>query len=353
MSFPKIKPLSPPDENVDGRVLLISEGFERRSLWFSESLSTECEFADVVIFVNKPGRASKLKELAEILEQHTSNPIKIVEFDRASPELAERDFKNFLESLKSDCRDFVVDISVFSRLLIMMVFKQLARISCPVKIVYSEPKNYSPTEIEFKEWLPKREAEMGAFATAGLKGVLRTVDLSSTVMTGAPVVLIAFASFNAYLISGLLQSVSPSRLIVIGANPPRLQWRRLATSQIHTQIITEYRRDNECDDEGALRRESSTLDYRETLRLLSELYQEFCFTHRIVLAPTGSKMQALGCAFFRAICNDVHVEYPMPERFFHKGFSSDESHEIHEICFEDFSSDIQSMESDLGLDGSW
>jgi hypothetical protein len=57
------------------------------------------------------------------------------------------------------------------------------------------------------------------------------------------------------------------------------------------------------------------LDYRETLSLLIQLYWQLSATHRVLLAPAGSKMQAVGCYFAKALHPDIHIEYPSPEGF--------------------------------------
>ena len=53
--------------------------------------------------------------------------------------------------------------------------------------------------------------------------------------------------------------------------------------------------------------------YRETLRILIEKYRERSMFDRLVVAPTGSKMQAVAVALFRAALYDVF--YPTPQIF--------------------------------------
>ena len=65
----------------------------------------------------------------------------------------------------------------------------------------------------------------------------------------------------------------------------------------------------------AQRVEASTLDYRETLALLLEIYSKHGATERLVISPTGSKMQTVAVGIFRAFMNDVQVVYPVPSSF--------------------------------------
>jgi len=60
----------------------------------------------------------------------------------------------------------------------------------------------------------------------------------------------------------------------------------------------------------------STLDYRETVAELIHLYWELAVSYRILLAPTGSKMQTVGVFLAKAFHPDIHIEYPTPHGFF-------------------------------------
>ena len=50
--------------------------------------------------------------------------------------------------------------------------------------------------------------------------------------------------------------------------------------------------------------------------LLLQLYWQLSTNHRILLAPAGSKLQAVGCYLVKALHPDIHIEYPSPEGFF-------------------------------------
>lgn len=335
--------------------LFVAEGFEERSLTFAGSLPVDVKFQKIVIFKNLPERKSRLDELHKCLIKKcdTEKDIDIVNFERDDPTSCESNIEKLIVELSMSGAHLYIDISVFSRLLIMMTVVSLREFPGKVTYIYTEPKEYSPSKDEFEKFVDMGKAELGAFTSAGLQGVLRTVGLSSSVMAGEPCVVIAFTSFNPHLIGGLLRSISPARFVLIGSVPPRLGWRERAAQTIHSQIIDEYPRDNELSDSGILIRSSSTLDYRETLDILSKLYKEFCFTHRIVVAPTGSKLQALGAGLFRSICKDVHIEYPMPAKYFSDKYSSKEIEKIHQIVFTSYSENLTSIEKEFGLDGTW
>jgi hypothetical protein len=66
---------------------------------------------------------------------------------------------------------------------------------------------------------------------------------------------------------------------------------------------------------GQPRRSVCTLNYKETVTLLLGLYWALSSNHRVLLAPSGSKMQAVGCYLVKALHPDIHIEYPSPEGF--------------------------------------
>ena len=61
--------------------------------------------------------------------------------------------------------------------------------------------------------------------------------------------------------------------------------------------------------------QTSTLDYRETLDCLLKLYADHGERERLLVSPTGSKMQTIAVGIFRARVEDVQVVYPTPESY--------------------------------------
>ena len=49
--------------------------------------------------------------------------------------------------------------------------------------------------------------------------------------------------------------------------------------------------------------------------MLIGLYWELSASNRIILAPSGSKLQAVGSYLVKALHPDIHIEYPCPEGF--------------------------------------
>jgi hypothetical protein len=57
------------------------------------------------------------------------------------------------------------------------------------------------------------------------------------------------------------------------------------------------------------------LDYRNTLKLLLELYARYAATYKIIVSPTGSKMQSVAVGLACGFLKDIQVVYPTPQSF--------------------------------------
>jgi hypothetical protein len=215
----------------------------------------------------------------------------------------------------------VVDISSMSKLAIMLVLHVCRTLDLEVRILYAEAQSYAPSKEEFDNAREKREIHRPTLQVfTGIYGVVRVDSLASVAMQGQPTAALVFMSFNDALTQVLLNTVYPSRLFLINGCPPEHQWREAATAWIHDQVRREWEEDNPVDpglgkDMPLPKRVASTLDYRETVSLLLQLYWDLSAKHRILLAPAGSKMQAVGCYLVKALHPDIHVEYPSPEGF--------------------------------------
>lgn len=332
-------------------ILIASEGFEERSLAWLRNLHGVGLFDAAVIFKNVPERKSRLDELMHVVKEIVSVQPIIIDFNRYEVESSEVNIRMLLDGLCIEGSDIYIDISVMSRVLILILLCIFKRCKCNLYIVYSEPEEYAPTQEVFYEHLNKQQVASIA-PSSGFRQVIRTPLLSSSVMQDAPTVAVGFTSFNEQLLRALLSSLNPTHLLLINSIPPSLYWRASATLLVHKGIVHEYCNDNVVNSEdGLLERRSSTLYYQETMDIISDIYKKYCFTHRIVIAPTGSKMQALACGLIKACCHDVHIEYPTPESYFLNNYSSSNIKDIHYIVFPDFSELLLQYSEAMGLNG--
>jgi hypothetical protein len=243
----------------------------------------------------------------------------VSEYDRFNPESFPQRLQMTLKEL--DIQRVMIDISAMSKLAILLSLDACKEMNCDVRLFYAEAESYGPSRASFEEAKKKKDLHQPSIQVyTGIKGVIRVTCLSSVSMQGQPTAAIAFMSFNELLTQALLDVAYPSRLFLVNGKPPDLTWREEATAWIHEQLRQEWpERDNPIiqagKSKGLPKRTTSTLDYRETVKVLLDLYWSLAVDHRILLAPTGSKLQTVGCFIAKALHPDIHIEYPTPNGF--------------------------------------
>lgn len=330
------------------RLLILAEGFEDRSLHWISKLPSEKLFLNSILCKYEPVKLSRLNELLPLVESRTINKPLIFDFHRYSPFKFESELSNLLISLNYD--EVYIDISVMSKLMIMIIINCLKHFNKTIKFIYSEPYDYSPSQEKYNEYknLYGKPLNLPSY---GVYDLVRTPLLSSIIMQRSPSLVIAFLSFNEQLIRALLSFLNPTNLFLVNGVPPHLKWRENAMKQIHESIIKEFSNDNPSDNEDRLIRRTSTLYYQETFELLASIYKDYCYSRRIIIAPTGCKMQTIACALIKICCPDIHIEYPTPESYFTEGYSSPEIRNIHELTFNNFSSTLSNIAEQYLLNG--
>lgn len=333
----------------DNTLLICAEGFEDRGLSFVQFITSR-KFSEVFVLTYQPTKKSRSPELMEACTMRSISAPRVVEYDRFHPAVFEDKFRRAIDEVIGKTEEVIVDISVMSKLMILIILAVLRNYRGKVRVIYTEPLDYAPTKEEYERH--RKNLRLAAnLPSYGVHDVVRTPILTSVVMQRSPAIIVAFTSFNEQLIRALLSNFNPTHLFLINGVPPTLSWRGDATQEIHADIINDYIVDNPVDAKGHLERRSSTLLYAETFSVLADIYRRYCEVNRIVLAPTGSKMQALGCALLKLCCPDVHVEYPTPESYLIEGYSSHDIKCIHHVEFQFFSNFIETLARDSGLNG--
>lgn len=335
--------------NPKKRMLILAEGFEERSNSFISGCS-EVSFDKIVVCRYVPEKESKYTILKSIIkESHKASSVSELVFNRYNP----FEFENALSILFSDMGlydEIVLDISVMSKYMIIQIMCSLAAYNNNLIVIYTEPESYAPSEKEFETNIVGSGQDAAALLpSCGVHDIVRTPLLTSLVMQKSPAILVSFLSFNEQLIRALLSEFNPVHLFLINGVPPELSWREKAMAIIHKRILTEYQSDNPVDENGLPKRKSSTLWYKETFNILSDIYKTYCVTNRIVVSPTGSKMQAVGTSLIKMCCQDIHIEYPTPESYFVSGYSSSNIKTIHQVLFLGFKHVLKAVVADYKL----
>ena len=299
-------------------VLIHAPGFEDRTLAICDVLKPSHDSAAILLDYKPRSSSNRMNEvrdgLADIGLPSTSQFL--LTYDRFDPGDFETRLEGKLRALGAE--RVVLDISTMSKLGIMLTLWVIKRIGISVSVLYAEADFYGPSQAEFnaaKEINNVHQPSLQIFT--GIHGVVRVDSLASVAMQGQPTAALVFMSFNDALTQSLLNTVYPTRLFLINGKPPVHLWREKATAWIHDHVRREWRDDNPLHSSGSglPARSVSTLDYRETVVLLMQLYWELSANYRILLAPAGSKLQAVGCCFIKALHPDIHIEYPSPQGF--------------------------------------
>ena len=220
----------------------------------------------------------------------------------------------------------IVDISGMSRLLIVQLVVALIQGGYQTTIAYGEADEYSPTKEEFARRVETLQGEATLdFLSSGIFEVAATPELGSVAMLGEAVRLIVFPSLEAVQMKNVLQEVQPTYVDVVYGVSPRAEnrWRREAAEQINEGVL---RRQG-----GKAEHEASTLDYRETIERILDIYGKRSMFDRILLAPIGSKMQAVAVGIVRSVLTDIQIVYPTPQHLKPSTYTSG-VRSVHQLC---------------------
>ena len=295
--------------------LLVCAGFEERA---GSTLRRICESQIVGRKQPPPGFS------IGIIQYLPEQPQNRVDELRAISErlgLCVTDFSYYRENpsdMAEELREFgqmdnriYVDISGMSRLLIVQTLVALIHgKNRPVSILYSEAMEYPPSEDEFER--DKKETGVGApasYLSSGTFEIAVLSELSSVSMFGEANRLVAFPSFDPTQLTNLVQEIQPTYTELIHGVPldQKNKWRTEAIRYLNARTLDELY--------GTIDHKASTLDYMETLDILLNIYAQRSMFDRLVVAPTGSKMQAVAVGLFRAALPDVQIVYPTPRTF--------------------------------------
>ena len=284
------------------------------------SALTSSSGASAVLLDYRPWNGcNRIQDVITLLRSAGVDKVMKLVYDRFDPNSFVTDFRDLLTRIRPP--RLVVDISTMSKLAAMLVLDISRSLDVGVEIWYAEAAQYGPTRDEFDRLKVTKQGHRPSLQVyTGVHGVVRVESLASVSMQGQPTAAVAFMSFNDALTQTLLNTVYPARLFLINGRPPKHQWREEATAWIHERLRAEWPEDNpacRCDIPGTVlpQRVTSTLDYRQTVSLLLKLYWELSADYRILLAPSGSKMQAIACSIVKGLHTDIHIEYPSLEGF--------------------------------------
>ncbi len=312
--------LSPIEEldlnNISSNATLIgTAGFEDRCFSFSDKLIiSKKKVTNVIGIKYRPFNPKNRKKEFEskVKSVSSKNKVEWITYDRFNPENFYGDFEK-IKALINKTADVIIDISGMSKYLIIILLDILKDFDKNVIVIYSEAEIYHPTEKEFESKKSKRPEIIPTFLTKGIYKVVLTTSLSSIAMQNAPLLMIAFSSFNYKELTALLNEITPQYLIKIEGFPhePHNYWRYDAIHWINEKVPKDFI----FKIDEIIHEKLETFDYIKTVSALDKIYNKFTYTHRCIIAPTGSKFQSIGVFFFKRLHPEVHVVYPVAEKF--------------------------------------
>lgn len=329
------------------RILIIAEGFEPRSLTWIKRQPEEQLFKHAVICRYAPAKRNRFDEMNQEVAKRTDTSPIVIEYNRFDPTVFEQDFAKQIAALLTSQYEIVMDISAMSKMLIMIVINVLRDTNNDLRIIYTEPKTWKPSEDEYHAAVEniKKYGSRIALSSIGVFDITRTPRLASVIMQNAPTLLVAFTSSNEQALSALFNEVVPSSALLINAKSDREAWRKEAAIQINQRVLNDFRiYETEIDS-------FELLDYISVFECLAEIYKTNCYSKRIIVSPTGGKIHAISCALIKACCQDIHVEYPTPESYHFDDYSSDEINAIYEVHFPKFNNLLRNLSYAYGLNG--
>ena len=297
-------------------LFLCALGFEQRCLSLPNGLKAagyEARRAAYFTYdTNLDDNAANLPELESNLTD-IADDIETLEADELGFPNRLRDLIELTISEKhGELPQVTVDISVMANRLLLRCVKVLLESSVRVRVVYAEAAVYHPTKEEYDKDPRRWESEDLLGLERGVGDIMPSNDYPGYTLEPLPDCVILFPCFKAERSEAVIDFVDPS----LSSNPggrvvkllgvPRLvedRWRLEAMKKIN-RISKEERQ-----------YEVTTFDYKETLRTLETLHRELSERHRITISPLGSKMQALGTAFFCYMHPDVRVIFSIPKEY--------------------------------------
>jgi len=289
-------------------------GFEDRCLSFIGQVEKlKKKFIKTIGIEYRPLNSKNRKEeFEEILNKITLNGSSWLIYNRFDPEKFDT---LFIESKNDiwETANVVIDISGMSKFLIIVILNLLEEYSGNLHIVYSEAEVYHPTKQEYKAKKKDLPETTPSFLTKDVYKIITTSALSSINMQGYPLVVVAFPTFNHKELVALLSEITPQYLIKIEGIPHEdsNSWRLEAIHWINRKIDKSFF----YDIDEIIHKYAKTFNYIDLIKMLDEIYKDLSYTHKCIIAPTGSKLQTFGVFIFKQMHPEVQLVYPVTKEF--------------------------------------
>lgn len=294
--------------------LIMCAGFEQRSLHSLSLVNLDSKF-DLFAVRYIPDVPENQALGIERLLVNRAAVLHWFVYDRENPEGTPYSIVQRIISSGKGGRVYL-DISGMSRLMIVQFIAALSE-SMLIKraiVVYVEAVSYDPDQGEVLRLLASaqergEEDKFFSLVSAGVFGLTVVPELSSVAMLGQPIHLVFFPTWNTMQFAATVAEVQASSLSVV---LPRSVETGLTWMSDAMQSLSRLDPRMAADEDV---HHCSVHDYAETIATLGKVYDKFGLLHRLLISPTGSKMQTVGVGIFKVFFNDAQIVYPTPKTF--------------------------------------
>lgn len=298
--------------------LILAAGYEDRARAFLDKI-WPADLSNVIVlrYASPPEENEKaFSWMLKKLKTGGRQPkISTIPFNfRKTVELAEL-LEVTLRKIPDDSGDSLwVDISGLTNYAICVVLYTCRKVFPfkAVKLFYTDADEYFPSESDYRQWSERGKSGNLRDLTPSLTSEMSTnliLDIfSGFTLRKDPTCLILFAGYEKHRSIGVIESVNPSKLVIIHGVPPEAGagWRPQMSKELHETLVTErVRAEEEC----------SLLDVGENIRLLSEYYEMLYDDHNICIAPICGKMQAVATYLVWERFRDIQLNFPLPVHY--------------------------------------
>lgn len=296
-----------------GDTLIACVGFEDRSL-ASLELATQSHSAGfrLISVEYRPEVPENRRERYRELARQMNVTLRSIVYDRERPEGGG---SKIVDELSEGTGEILLDVSGMSRLLIVQCIVELARrgLLGRVRVFYTEAKFYSPSREEFARLfgLPDDAnlIELAMMVSMGVFGLTIVPELSSISMAGCPMHVAVFPSWNPAQLAAVRSDLQATyyTMLVPASPDAESEWKKDAVQKAsRVESLASAVRDTFL---------APVLDTSNTIGLFVRLYTDVSHREKIVVVPTGSKVQSVCVGLFRAMFSDVQIVYPTPRAF--------------------------------------
>lgn len=307
--------------DLERSVVFVIQGFEERSVGFIEKLAQGRGRVKHLVIAEY--KADKTRE-NDLYIERMCVAAKQVAGDRITRVVCMNDGMWVREAVCLFPQDpLIVDITAVSNRAMFAVLDECSRSTQPLRIAYTEAKDYWPTKSEWSS-LEENLTDVADHA----KRIdecewLYGVNFKHEFIEGhqgydsacASRALVAFLPFKAARLAAVMREEYAHVLFVAGEpHAPTNQWRFDALLKINSEIVQSRRVEK-----------MATFGYRKAaVQLLDLLFRDpgFLLKYDVHLAPLGSKLQEVACWLISRHIPGITVTTSVPKKYYPNAFSN-------------------------------